>query len=120
MQTLLAVALVSNFLVEALAAASLIGGPHGLGAHGAPPAERWSMHYGFAVIAIASAGAWLWPRRRELSALTPVLGMLATFHVSVLVSLLLAADQPLGVVLHSVLGLLFVVSFALRRRIALA
>ncbi len=117
MNRLLAVALVSNFLAEALAAASLIGGPSGLAASEAANVDRWSMHYGFAVIAIASAGAWLWPRRRELSALTPVLGILATFHIAVLTSLLIAGDQPLGVGIHAVLSLTFLLLLALRKKL---
>ncbi|MBM4382580.1 MAG: hypothetical protein FJ091_04335 [Deltaproteobacteria bacterium] len=44
--------------------------------------------------------------------------MLVTFHVAVLSSLLIAADQPAGVVLHAVLALLFVISFVRRERIA--
>lgn len=40
--------------------------------------------------------------------------MLVTFHVAVLSSLLIAADQPAGVVLHAVLALLFVISFVRR------
>jgi hypothetical protein len=117
MKKLLVVALALNFLVEALAAASLIGGPSGLGASDASNLDRWSMHYGFAVIAIACAGAWLWPARRELAALTPVLGVLATFHVAVFTSLLLAGDQPLGVGIHAVLSLTFLLLLALREKL---
>ena len=120
MKQVLAGALVLNLLLELLAAATLIGGPNGLGATGAPPSGWWSMHYGFAVIAIASAGAWLWPHRHALSALTPVIGILATFHVAVLTSLLVAGDQPVGVVAHAVLSILFSLLFVLRRRIAAA
>ena len=116
MTWLLAAALVLNLLAEATAALALIGGANGLGAP--PDANRWSMHYGFAVIAIASAGVWLWPHRREPGALSPVLGMLATFHVAVLTSLWIAGDQPAGVVLHGVLAPLFVLLFVLRGRLA--
>jgi hypothetical protein len=118
MQLLLAIALGLNLVVETLAAAGLIAGPNGISASGDAARERWAMHYGFAVIAIASAGIWLWPRRRELAALTPVLGMLITFHLAVLTSLLIAGDQPAGVVLHAVLALLFVISFVRREKIA--
>ena len=118
MERLLVVALALNFVAEALAAANLIGGPSGVGASDASAASRWSMHYGFAVIAIASAGAWLWPRRRELSALTPVLGILATFHVAVWTSLLIAGDQPAGVAIHAVLALTFLVLLLSRSRLA--
>jgi hypothetical protein len=117
MDRLLVAALVLNFVAETLAAATLIGGPSGVGATEASNGGRWSMHYGFAVIAIASAGAWVWPRRRELAALTPVLGILATFHVAVLTSLLIAGDQPVGVVIHAVLSLTFLLLLLLRGRI---
>jgi hypothetical protein len=118
MSHVLVVVLGLNFFVEALAAASLIGGPSGIGASGAAAGERWSMHYGFAVIAIASASLWLWPRRRELASLTPVLGVLATFHSAVLISLAVAGDQPVGVGMHAILALLFVASFARRAQLA--
>ena len=98
MQTLLTAALALNFALEAFAATVLIGGPGGFADAAAPAASRWSMHYGFAVIAIASAGVWLWPVRRELAALTPVLGILTMFHGGVLISLLRAGDQAQGAV----------------------
>ena len=120
MYPLLVLALVLNLLVEAMAAAALIGGPFGIAASGVPGPQRWSMHYGFAVLAIASAGVWLWPWRRERAALTPVLGILVIFHASVLTSLLVAGDQPEGVVLHATLAVLFAVAFAGRGRIATA
>jgi hypothetical protein len=116
MSVLLAVALVMNLAIEAMAATTLIGGARGLAAP--PGTDRWQMHYGFAVIAIASAGAWLWPRRREQAALTSVLGMLTTFHVSLLTSLLIAGDQRQGAVLHGILALLFALLFAQRRKLA--
>ena len=94
--------LIQNFLAEAMAATSLIGGPGGITAIGS--GGQWSMHYGFAVIAIASAGLWIWPARRELSAVTVTLGILTVFHIGVLISLALAGDQAAGVVIHSVLG----------------
>ena len=118
MKHLLTLALVLNGLLEALAAATLIGGPTGLGTAGTPATGWWAMHYGFAVIAIASAGVWLWPRRRELAALTAVLGVLATFHGAVLTSLVLAGDQPQGVVAHAVLFALFVVLLVQRAKLA--
>lgn len=118
MQHVLAIALALNLVLEGLAAATLIGSANGLGAAATPAAGWWSMHYGFAVIAIASAGVWLWPRRQELAALTPVLGILATFHLAVLTSLLLAGDQPEGAAAHAVLSVLFVALLALRRKLA--
>ncbi len=117
MTLLLAVALAANFFFEALAATALIGGPTGLRGE-AVATGRWSMHYGFAVIAIASASAWLWPRRRELAALTPVLGILTTFHAAVATSLLLAGEQREGSIVHVVLALVFLALFVRRDRLA--
>ena len=116
MHALLAAALALNFLLEALAAATLIGGPGGIG--DATAASRWSMHYGFAVIAIASAGLWLWPARRELAALTPVLGVLTIFHAALVTSLFVAGDQPQGAVAHAVLAVVFAFLFLQRRKLA--
>jgi hypothetical protein len=110
--------LILNFLAEAMAALSLIGGPDGIAAAGS--GGQWSMHYGFAVIAIASAGLWVWPLRRETAALTAVLGILTVFHISVLISLALAGDQPVGVAIHSVLGALSVLCLLQRRAISQA
>lgn len=107
--------LVLNFLVEVLAASTLIGGPDGIAAAGS--GGQWSMHYGFAVIAIASAGLWVWPHRRELGAVTAVLGMLTVFHVCVLASLIIAGDQPAGVMIHAVLAPLSVLCLLKRRAI---
>ncbi len=53
MKIALIVALVFNFLLETLAAVSLIAGPGGLGDAG--QGGQWSMHYGFAALAIASS-----------------------------------------------------------------
>ena len=75
------------------------------------------MHYGFAVIAIASAGLWVWPVRRELAAVTAVLGILTVFHFSVLASLAMAGDQAAGVVIHTVLGVLSALCLLQRRAI---
>jgi hypothetical protein len=107
--------LILNFLTEALAASTLIGGPDGIASAGS--GGQWSMHYGFAVIAIASAGLWVWPHRRELGAVTAVLGILTVFHVSVLTSLIIAGDQPAGVVMHAVLAPLSALCLVKRRAI---
>ena len=115
MKYLFGVLLILNFLAEALAATSLIGGPDGIAAAGS--GGQWSMHYGFAVLAVASAGLWVWPQRRNLGAVTAVLGILTVFHVGVLVSLILAGDQPAGVVIHGVLAPLSALCLLKRRAI---
>ena len=115
MKILFMVLLVLNFLAETLAAVALIGGAEGVAAAGS--GGQWSMHYGFAVIAIASASLWVWPQRRQLAAVTAVLGILMVFHTSVFVSLLLGGDQQAGVAIHAVVGSLSIVAFLGRRKI---
>ena len=111
--------LILNFLAETLAAVSLISADTGLpaalsGDTGAT--GLWSMHYGFAVIAIASAIAWVWPHRSSRRVVTAVLGILMTFHVALLCSLVLEGTQSAGIVLHSVLALMAIILFAARGR----
>lgn len=112
MQLLFVIVLVLNLLVEGFAAFSLIAGPGGLSAAGT--GNQWSMHYGFAALAIASASLWIWPRRTDLSAVTAVLGMLLVFHTGLAVSLATAGDQQAGMVIHVVLAALCLVAFARR------
>lgn len=113
MQKLFIALLVLNFLTEAMAAVMLITGPGGLSAAGS--GEQWSMHYGFAALAIGSAALWVWPFRNNLNAVTAVLGVLMTFHTGLLVSLVVAGDQMAGVVIHAVLAVLCIVLFTQRR-----
>lgn len=115
MRKLFNVLLVLNFLVEAMAAASLIGGPDGLAAAGR--GGMWSMHYGFAALAIASVSLWIWPYRSDRKAVTAVLGLLLTFHSGLVVSLAAAGDQAVGLVLHAVLASLSALLFARRGRL---
>lgn len=116
MRMLFNVLLAFNFLVEAMAAASLIGGPEGLAAAG--KGEMWSMHYGFAALAIASVSLWIWPYKRDPTAVTVALGLLLTFHTGLTLSLAAAGDQPVGLVLHIVLASLSALLFARRARLS--
>lgn len=108
--------LVLSGLTELVAATTLIGGPDGLAAAGR--GGLWSMHYGFAALAIASCSVWAWPLRHQLAAVTVVLGVLSVFHVGLAISLYVAGDQAVGMTIHSVLGVLAVVLLSLRDRIA--
>ena len=63
MKILLMVTLVLHLLMELMAAVALIGGPEGVGNAGA--GNMWSMHYGFAALAIASISVWVWPKRTD-------------------------------------------------------
>lgn len=113
MQKLFITLLVLNFLTEAMAATMLISGPGGISAAGS--GEQWSMHYGFAALAIGSAALWVWPYRNNLNAVTAVLGVLMTFHTGLFISLLVAGDQMVGVVIHAVLAVLCILLFTQRR-----
>ena len=114
MKTVFSTFLVLNFLAEGLAAATLIGGPEGIAAAGS--GSMWSMHYGFAALAMASASLWVWRLRTDLGAVTAVLGVLLTFHIGVLISLSLAGDQMAGVVIHAVLAPLCLLAFTQRSK----
>jgi len=125
MKIFFTVFLVLNLLAETLAAVSLIGAPNGLSAaldstitnvadNNPALSKFWSMHYGFAVIAIASAIFWIWPHRSNRAVVTAVLGILMTFHVALFCSLFLEGTQTGGIVLHSILALMAIVLFALR------
>ncbi len=112
MKTMFTVVLVLSALTELLAAATLIGGPDGIAAAG--QGGQWSMHYGFAVIAIASASLWVWPHRSDLRAVSAILGVLMVFHLGLCASLAIAGDQMVGMVIHAVLGGLCVLLFTQR------
>ena len=107
--------LVLNFLTEMMASVSLIGGPEGLSAPGL--GGQWSMHYGFAALAIASISLWAWPHRSNPQVITVVLGILLVFHTGLFVSLTTAGDQQAGMVLHAILGVLCLVCFVMRKRL---
>ncbi|MDA1073598.1 MAG: hypothetical protein O3A63_02390 [Proteobacteria bacterium] len=106
MKIVLGVALIASALTEFLAAAALIGGPAGIQAAGM--GELWSMHYGFAVLAIASISIWIWPHRYDRKTVTPALLTLMVFHIGLCLSLMLAGDQAVGMIIHGILALLFI------------
>ena len=116
MKILLIVTLALNLIVEGLASATLILGPDGIAASG--QGGQWSMHYGFAVLAIATAGIWIWPHRTNLAALTAVLGILTVFHVGLFVSLSIAGDQQAGMFIHAVLSVLCAILLVSRKKLA--
>lgn len=114
MKILFIIVLVLNLLTEAMAATALIGGPEGISAAG--KGDMWSMHYGFAAFAIASASFWIWPYRNNINAVTAVLGLLLTFHTGLFLSLSLAGDQAAGMVIHAVLAALCILLFTQRSK----
>ncbi|MEE4281480.1 MAG: hypothetical protein V2I41_06035 [Pseudomonadales bacterium] len=114
MKKVFAIFLIAHGAIELLAAAALITGPAGIFAAGM--GEQWSMHYGFAALTIASVSLWLWPYRSEIRVVTPLLGLLLTFHVSIFVSLTLAGDQAAGMGMHAVLAVMAAILFVTRAR----
>jgi hypothetical protein len=114
MKILFNVVLVLSFLFEALAAVSLITGPEGVTAAGL--GDQWSMHYGFAALAIASMSLWAWPYRTNLPVVTFALGVLFIFHTGLSISLTLAGDQQAGMIGHSVLSVLCLVLLTQRTK----
>ena len=114
LKVLFIIMLVLNLLTEVMAATALIGGPEGISAAG--KGEMWSMHYGFAVLAIASASLWIWPYRTDIKAVTAVLGVLMTFHAVLFLSLTLAGDQAAGMIIHAFLATLCMLLLTQRSR----
>ena len=114
MKKMFAILLVLNLLFELIAALSLIAGPEGIRAIGL--GNQWSMHYGFAALAIASVSLWAWPQRQHMALVSPVLGILLTFHTGLFVSLMVAGDQVVGSVIHAVLALLSWLLFLTKKK----
>lgn len=114
MKTVFTIFLVLHFLIETLAAVANIGGPEGLSAAGT--GGQWSMHYGFAAFALATASLWVWPHRTNLAVVTAVLGVLLVFHVGLFISLTAAGDQAAGMVIHAVLAVLAIFLFTQRKK----
>ena len=108
------IVLILNLLTEAMAATFLIGGPEGIAAAG--KGGMWSMHYGFAALAIASMTIWIWPYRTNLKAVTAILGVLLTFHTGLFISLTLAGDQMPGMIIHAVMATLCIIVFTQRKK----
>jgi len=97
--------LVLNLLIEGLAAVSLIfSSPVGVFAENRPAGSEWSMIYGFAAFAIATAIFWLWPYRDDAAAVGSVMGMLATFHTALFIVLAVAGTQMAGMIMHAVMA----------------
>ena len=115
MRVLFVVLLVLHLLMETMAAVALIGGPEGISAAG--QGAQWSMHYGFAALAMASVSLWVWPRRDDLAAVTVALGLLLTFHFGLTLSLAVAGDQIGGMISHGVLAAISLVLITQRAKV---
>ena len=116
MKIFFTVVLILNFLTEAMAAVSLIGGPQSAFADEPVEGGFWAMHYGFAAISIASAVFWVWPYREDLKAVTAVLGILLVFHICIFTSLAIAGDQIPGTIIHAVMAVFCAFLFTQRSK----
>ena len=94
MHALYLVLLTLNLLVETLAGTALIAGPDGIAAAGR--GGLWSMHYGFAALAVASISVWGFVYRALPQVRHAVQGILLLFHAGIALSLTLAGDQAVG------------------------
>ena len=112
--------LVVNFLLEMLAAITLIGGTLGLLSIAQLETGMWSMNYGFAAIAIGSAVFWVWPHRSRRAAAGSVLGILLTFHALVSVSFAIQGNQFQPMVVHGIMAALAIFLFSQRTKWCLA
>lgn len=98
--------LVLNFLLEGLAAITLIGATLGIFSIAQLEAGPWTMNYGFGAAAIATAAFWVWPYRESRQAVSPILGILLAFHTAVTISLAMQGDQVTPMLVHGVMAAL--------------
>lgn len=108
--------LILNLILESVAAVTLIGAGLGLFVIAQLESGMWSMNYGFAAIAIASAIFWVWPHRAKRGAAGAVLGILLAFHALVSVSFAIQGDQVPPAVVHGLMALLGVILYAQRSK----
>ena len=108
--------LVLNLLTEGMAALVLTTSPESFFAEGQVDGVMWARSYGFAALAIASAGFWVWPYRDNINAVGTVLGILLTFHIGIFISLVISGDQVPGMIAHGILSVLCVSLYTQRSR----
>jgi len=106
MKKLFTTYLVLNLILEGVAAVTLIGAGLGLITIAQLESGMWSMNYGFAVIAIATALFWVWPHRSKREVVGPVLGILLAFHALVSVSFAIQGTEVPSIVVHGIMALL--------------
>ncbi len=116
MKPLLNVTLLLNFLVEAPVGAALALAPQNFLAPDQVAGALWARNYGVAAFAVASLSIWLWPKRHDLSSVSLALGFFITFHPLLAIALLTSGDQTVGVVIHTVLSVSFILLFFTRER----
>ena len=114
MRSLFAIYLVLNLVLEGIAAVTLVGAGLGLFTIAQLESGMWSMNYGFAAVAIASALFWVWPHRAKREVVGPVLGILFAFHALVSVSFAIDGTQVPSIVVHGIMALLGIFLYARR------
>jgi hypothetical protein len=114
MKKLFTTYLILNLILEGIAAVTLIGAGLGLFTIAQLESGMWSMNYGFAAIAIASALFWVWPHRSKRDVVGPVLGILLAFHALVSVSFAIEGTQMPSIVVHGIMALLALFLYARR------
>ncbi|MDH3619894.1 MAG: hypothetical protein OER91_03325 [Gammaproteobacteria bacterium] len=106
MKNLFTIYLVLNLVLEGIAAVTLLGAGTGLFTIDQFEGGMWSMNYGFAAIAIASAIFWVWPHRSKQDVVGPVLGILLVFHAALALSFMIQSTQTPSIIVHGCMALL--------------
>lgn len=103
-----------NFLLEIVAGAVLIGATLGLLSVAQLETGMWSMIYGFAALAVATAIFWIWPHRDSRAAVGAVLGILFSFHAFISIAFVIEGNQVPTAIAHGVMAA-FAVYLYMRR-----
>ena len=104
MKSLFTVFLFLNFLLEIVAGVALIGASLGLVSVAQLETGMWSLIYGFAALAIATAIFWVWPHRENRDAVGAVLGILFSFHELVLIAFVIEGSQMPPAIAHAAMA----------------
>ena len=93
-----------NFLLEIVAGVVLIGATLGLFSVAQLETGMWSMIYGFAALAVATAIFWIWPHRDSRTAVGAVLGILFSFHALIFIAFVIVGNQVPPTIAHGVMA----------------
>jgi len=105
MKALFFISILANLLIEAGAGISLLAGDQGISSGVRPDYGPWSIHYGFAAIAVASVSIWLWLYRFNIVVMGVLLGFLATFNTLLFLSVLLAGGASVAMAFHGFMAI---------------
>ena len=93
-----------NFLLEFVAGVVLIGASLGLLSVAQLETGMWSMIYGFAALAVATAIFWVWPHRDNRDVVGAVLGILLSFHALILIAFVIEGNQTPSAIAHAAMA----------------